>query len=203
MHSPQRYTLYPPGHYPYGRQPLAPVSASGQLLVDADARQVRFEGTVFQASLDAAEGIRWREDSPADDPRRRRTQGRHLELAERLVGVQAALSGRLEEQVAARLGVAVMTVRQAAATASRSWTRRAAAVLAVLGVLTLDGSLLDRFLSAGLAAGLWPRPRRWCRRRGWLAARALPSPPQPATARGPPTNSQGATLDGFEAGSGL
>lgn len=192
-HPVRRYTLYPAGHYPYGRQILAPTSPSGQLLLDAETGQVWWEGTVFEAALDAAKGVRWHEDSPAQDLRRRRTQGRHLELTERLLGVHASLSDRAREQVAARLRVATMTVRQAAARSSTCWTKRALAVLVILAAVPVDGAVLGSLLSAGLAVGLWPRPCRWeARRQTWLRARALPAPDPVCAARDPPTNSQGA-----------
>jgi hypothetical protein len=192
-HPTQRYTLYPPGHVPYGRQALASVSPSGPLLLDAETRQVCWDGTVFQAALDAADGVRWREDSPAHDPRRRRTQGRHLELAERLLGVHRSLPDRTEEQVVSRLQVAMLTVRDAAARGSTSWTERALAVLVVLAALRVDGALLGSLLSAGLAVGLWARPCRWeVRHQRWERARELPAPSPVRAARDPPTNSQGA-----------
>jgi len=33
-HPDRRYTLYPPGHFPHGRQPVAPYSPTGELLLD-------------------------------------------------------------------------------------------------------------------------------------------------------------------------
>ena len=52
----RRYTLYPPGHYPYGRVSYAPYSTAGQVLVDAESGQPQWEATLFEAALDARAG---------------------------------------------------------------------------------------------------------------------------------------------------
>lgn len=90
------FTLYPDGHVPYGRVAMAPVSADGTLLrrAEADASDqdgaaapLAWEHTVFAAAIDAAAGRSWASDSPADDPRRRRTQGRWIEQAAGMLAV--------------------------------------------------------------------------------------------------------------------
>ena len=50
----RRYTLYPPGHYPYGREAVVPYSASGDLLLDADGGRPKCQPTLFGAAQDAA-----------------------------------------------------------------------------------------------------------------------------------------------------
>ena len=61
------------------------------------------------------------------DARRRRTQGRRLEMAGRLTGVSGGLKEREREQIATRLGVATMTVLSGAHRWGRSWQSRGAA----------------------------------------------------------------------------
>jgi len=132
-HPQGRYTLYPPGHYPYGYEQLAPYSPSGQLLVDAITRQPPWEATLFAAAVDAAKGERRRSESrwfQPYDPRRRRTQDRRLELAGRLMGVHPALDRGVRERIATRLGVATMTLASATASWARSWKTRGAAIMA-------------------------------------------------------------------------
>ncbi|MBI4505557.1 MAG: hypothetical protein HY691_08485 [Chloroflexi bacterium] len=155
-----RYTLYPPGHIRHGRQPVVPCSPAGPLLRDREG-QPRWQTTVFAAAIDAAAGVWWPDDSPADDPRRRRTQGRHLELAGRLLGIHADVDSRTRERIAARLRVPTMTLRRAARGWTSSWPARGGAVLTVLQALPLDEALADRILAAGMVAELWPRPQRW------------------------------------------
>lgn len=174
-HPHRRYTLYPPGHVPYGREPVAPCSPSGGLLRDGAPGEPVWEATLFAAAVDAAGGERWPSDSPAGDPRRRRTQGRRLELAGWLVGVHAEIADAARERIATRLGVPTLRLRSAAREWTKSWTMRGAAVLAVLLAVSVDGALLDRILAAGALGGLWARPRRWDAVRGtWVMARFSP-----------------------------
>ena len=201
-HSQRRYTLYPPGHVPYGRVSVAPYSPSGELLVDA-SRQPPWDATLFAAALDAAKGEGWPSESLHDRPRRRRTQGRRLERAGRLVGVHPQLQERAREQIATRLAVATMKLLRGAGGWAKSWKSRGAAVLAVLVAIPIQASLHYRMLAAGAAGGLWAQPRHWDADRGsWLTWPIAPCPAserseQPVAAapraRGPPpTKSPGA-----------
>jgi hypothetical protein len=49
-----RYTLYPPGHVPHGRQAVVPCSPSGRLLQDSATGQPVWQATLFRAAIDAA-----------------------------------------------------------------------------------------------------------------------------------------------------
>ena len=175
VHPYGRYTLYPPGHFPYGRQPVAPYRPSGQLVLDAETRRPPWETMLFAAALDAAKGESW----PAEgrwfqeaDPRRRQTQARSLQLAGRLVGVHPQLDDTVREQIATRLAVPTMTLIGGAGSWEKSWKLRGAAILAVLVALPNEVSLLDRLLAAGAASDLWAQPRRWeARRMRWVAKR--------------------------------
>ena len=175
VHPYGRYTLYPPGHFPYGRQPGAPYRPSGQLVLDAVTRRPPWETTLFAAALDAAKGESW----PAEgrwfqeaDPRRRQTQARNLQLAGRLVGVHPQLDDTVREQIATRLAVPTMTLIGGAGSWEKSWKLRGAAILAVLVALPNEVSLLDRLLAAGAASDLWAQPRRLeARRMRWVGKR--------------------------------
>ena len=170
VHGRRRYTLYPPGHYPYGRVAAVAYSAGGELLLDADGNQPQWQATLFGAAQEAAEGRIW----PAEqhswedrrDTRRRRTQGRRMEMAGRLTGVSGELDKREREKIATRLGVATMTVIEQARCWRRSWKSRGAAIVAVLAALACSATLGDRMGAAGAVSDLWgpPRPRlvaRW------------------------------------------
>ena len=125
-HGGRRYTLYPPGHYPYGRAAVTPYSVTGKLLLDDDRGQPQWQATLFAAALDAKQGRRWPSEQrwwDQVDERRGRTQGRQLEMAGRLTGVAPQLDERAREQIATRLSVATMTVRDGAARWARSWQR--------------------------------------------------------------------------------
>lgn len=194
-HPAHAFTLYPPGHVPYGRVAVTPTSTAGELLRDAENGQPAWEATFFGAVLDAASDERWAANSPASDPRRRRTQGRWLDVAGRLTGVHPDMSDAVREQLARRLGVATMTLRMATQMwgGACDWTARAVAVLLVVEKLPKTESLSDRLLSSGALAKLWPPPRRWDPSAASLLEPFLSAPPAPSPcggARAPPcTNS--------------
>ena len=198
VHPGRRYTLYPPGHFPHGREPVAPYSPSGELLLDATTGQPPWEATLFAAAVDAARDEGWPADSPWGDPRRRRTQGCRLGMTGRLLGVHPQLDDRVREQIATRLAVATMRLFTGARTWVNGWKMRGTAILAVLFAIPIQASLLDRLLAAGTVSGLWARrhPQRWdADQKTWIMPTPHPSehPEHPDTAAHrerspPPTN---------------
>ncbi|MFH1570271.1 MAG: hypothetical protein ABIL09_19925 [Gemmatimonadota bacterium] len=192
-----RYTLYPLGHIPYGRQAVVPCSPAGPLLRDPATGQPLWPGTLFDAAVEAADAQRWPGHSPADDDRRRRTQGCRLDLAGHLLGVHPELEARTRERLATRLRVPTITLGDAARCWATSWRARGAAIRTVLRALPIDGSLLDRLLAAGAVAALWPPPQRWDPgRQTWVRARSRrperPLSRAPQSHASPPTNSPAA-----------
>ena len=161
------FTLYPPGHVPYGRALIAAVSSDGQAVVDAERDPGESAGawevTVFGASRDASCGRAW--------PRRAcegyesfRTQCRRVELAATLLGVVVA-SDAAQLVMAAVLGVAALTLRDAScafhAPSWRLYTHRARALLTPLAELGRAGGVLERVLAAGALIGQWGAAYRW------------------------------------------
>jgi len=185
-----RYTLYPPGHVPYGRQAVVPCSLSGPLQQDRATGEPPWPPTLFAAAVDAAAGDWWLCHWSKDDVRRRRTQGRHLQQAGHLLGIQADMDSRIRERIATRLRVPTMTLRTAAQAWTQRWQDRGRAVVSILTALPIDGALPDRVLAAGMVAGLWPRPQRWdAERQTWVRARsggAKHPASKPASSRAPP-----------------
>lgn len=170
-----RFTLYPPGHVPYGRVAVAPVSADGEVVVKAAdsgeraatdrAAQPGWDATVFAAADDAAAGRAWPRDGVAAGPwdgRRWRTQQRYLQTAGRLLGITAH-SSRQQAHHARILDVPALELR----TAQRLWSTaggyrgRGAAIVAVLAAMPARRSLGDQLYDSGTIAGLWGRPSRW------------------------------------------
>jgi len=184
------YTLYPPGHFPYGRKALAPYSPAGVLQLDASTGQPLWEATLFLAAQDAAAGERWPAHSPWDDPRRRRTQGRWLEFGGRLLGVHPEQDEGTRERIAARLGVPLVRLLDQARRWGVDWRTQGSAILTVL-LMMGPGSPLDRLLAAGAVADLWPEPRRWRGPRGPAVLTRSGGPerldPGSPRSRGPPS----------------
>jgi hypothetical protein len=206
-HPVQRYTLYPPGHVPHGREPVVATSVTGALLREAETGKPPWEATVMSAAVDAARGERWASVSPAGDARRRRTQGRRLQWVGRLVGVHPSVDDSARERIATRLGVPTMTVRGAAGRWARRWTTRGAAIVLVLLALSNDALQPDRILAAGAVAGVWVAARRWDpARASWVVVCSEPAKRPGADGPGdrgpPPTTSPDATTAGFDPLSG-
>lgn len=164
------YTLYPPGFGPYQRNSVAPVSASGEIVrVGAGQDESETPGglawyrTLLAAALDAARGVSWSRESPADDPRRRRTQRRHIAIAATLLGLAAELDEEVSQRIAECLGVAwlVLSDQRSACRSAPTYVGRGAAVVEVLELVPVDRALGHRLLMAGFIGGLWGRPERW------------------------------------------
>lgn len=164
VHGGCRYTLYPPGHIPYGRQAAVACSPSGSLLRERKTDrtwQPTWETTLLDAAIDAAGGRLWPSGSPSEDARRRRTQGRRLTWAGRLLGVHPEVGSHQQEHIASLLQVPTLTIRTAAQRWGSPWRTRGEAVHTVLRALPVDGGLLGRMLRAGHVANHWKAPHRW------------------------------------------
>jgi hypothetical protein len=186
------FTLYPPGHVPYGRCAVAPVAPDASTLatrVEASGCEPRahdldpvppqartFSGTVFDAAIDAAQGLAWQREAQLEPPedginRWWRTQHRHLTLATRLLGVAPELARAEQLEVAAVLGVPALLLSELARglEGSGGYAAQGQAVVEVLACLARGRSLADRIVRSGHIVGLWREPFCWDRRRGgWL-----------------------------------
>jgi len=153
------FTVYPPGHVPYGRAAVAPVDLAGRPVgsMEGDGG-LGFAGTAWEPVQSAAQGERYGE---CGDPRgSRRTQGRRLRWAALLLGLCAPV--RLRERLSSVLGVPALTLHEAAAGygANSSWRARAHTLMRVVSQVLAAGRA-SVLLHAGQVAGLWGRPSRW------------------------------------------
>ena len=160
------FTVYPPGHFPYGRAALAPVAADGheRLSEPGGGGAERFRGTLFEAALDAAEGQAWPKESEDGDRRARfPTQVRRLDQAARVLGVHPQLGAGAQEAAMAILALPGQLVHEGAGLLAsqpgyQGWGQ---AIGAVLDELLMSRSLFARLAECGACAGLWPRPEFW------------------------------------------
>lgn len=158
------FTIYPPGHVPYGRKAAAPATLDGEVLRhgsgEREAGRPAWDGTIFAAATDAAESRLWDRDSGRSW--QLRTQGRWLVLGATMLGLTAA-EDRVREQIAERLGVAAMDlIAEARAYRTATGPRaRALAITRTLERLPIRRCLCDDLLVCGAIAGLWGRPSRW------------------------------------------
>lgn len=174
------FTLYPPGHVPYGRRAIAPVAADGSLVsVDesADSPQqpddeyvippeaLAFSGTLFDAALDAARGRIWQRDHlPGGTERWWSTQGRWIERALLMLGLGPEQSVALRHEVAELLAVDTLMLHEAAGrlAVQIGYRERGQAICQVLAALPLVSTFLaERLANCGQLSGLWGMPLRW------------------------------------------
>jgi hypothetical protein len=175
------FTLYPPAFGPYLRAPVIGLSPDGTAPV-TKARDrgglEEFEGTLFQAALDGAQRKAWARHSRAGVPERWwNTQGRHLALAQRLLGISSAIGARLRERIAAVLSIDHLFLRDQSRTAKDGYHARAKAVCAVLRRLKRRASAALRLLFSGRLIGHWALPYRWDPRRQVLERLPFRLPP--------------------------
>lgn len=156
------FTLYPPGFAPYGRQPVLKLAPDGSRVgTEEDDLRESFSDTIFAAAVDGADGRAWARDSDEAVPDCWwSTQGRHLHLSARLVGIARDLGDRVRETIAAVLSVSGLMQRERS-----SMTGYRGIGKAVCDVLRrLRGGRAHRafaLLTCGHLIGHWGKPLRW------------------------------------------
>jgi hypothetical protein len=169
-HHGSAFTLYPPGYGPYKRKSVAPMSGAGEVAriggdVDGgkEIGEPAYEGTVHGAAMDASRGERWPRESPADDPRRRRTQDRYIAQSAMLLGLANELAEQVAQDIAECLCVpylALSDLRNRYSTAL-TYQEKGAAIVSALALIPADRTLGDRLLQSGFIGGMWRHPVRW------------------------------------------
>lgn len=175
------FTLYPPGHRPYGRQAVVPLAPDGSRLLggeeggtSADLFEAELAGGMFDAALDAAAGRAWPRCSERYGDgglvRYWSGQGRLIEQAMELVGVAPGLGGEARGQIADVLGVERMLLDEQAGAVrdALGYRSRGRAVCEVLRAMPPSRQRYQRLLESGRAAGLWGTPWHCDPRRGAL-----------------------------------
>jgi hypothetical protein len=182
------FTLYPPGHRPYGRKavvPLAPDGSRPLVAVAEEEDQLRAELAcgMFDAALDAVSGRLWdrcsrrytragergvgweavdnHRDGDGED-RYRSTQERQLGKCIELVGVAQDQDEALREEVAGLLGVGRMLLVEQTRRIDLGTGPgiRGEAVCAVLRAMP-KGMRYERLVACGRAVGLWGEALHW------------------------------------------
>ena len=149
------FTLYPPGHVPYGRVALVALAPNGEAVRGAEP----FAGTLFDVAKDAAQGVAWSREQPGGSDRWWGTQGRRLERAARLTGVVPGQPAELRYDLAGLLDIDVLQLVPPPAPAG--YRSLGEAVCRVIDALHRGPSLVDRLGAAGALVGLWGEPLRF------------------------------------------
>lgn len=152
------FTLYPPGHVPYGRKSIgSPIPTVGPTGVNA------FVGTIFEASLHAAQKKPWPRSAPGGSDRWWGTQRQYLSIAMHLCGVAPGMTLTLRELVAAALQIKQLACLDgsAAIAAHPGYQSRGQAVHAVLEQLPGGPCAIERLSVSGHLIGFWGTPYVW------------------------------------------
>ncbi len=182
------FTVYPPGHVPYGRVAVAPVDAEGRPIhavgesatktasevagagstrSDLDAepdsapRPLGWGVSLFGAAEDTAMARPWSR-ARCGSAESWRTQGRRISLSAALLGLTGADSPPPPD--AGLLGVPALTRLESTAAYARAggYRARGDTVLRSLRELERSGACtLELLLAAGCSAGAWGTPWRW------------------------------------------
>ena len=176
------FTLYPPGHVPYGRQAIAPVALDGsdERLVPVDEAQPleRWESTIFRAALDAARAEAWPRAPEPPEPACWRTQGRHLLRVLRLLGLAPEQDSRRDIHARAlRVDTQLLRDHARLLGSGVGYREHGRAATAVLAEVERSGCVLDSTQRAGELASLWGRPLTWDRGTCVLREPSFPSFP--------------------------
>ena len=157
------FTVYPPGFLPYLRKPLAPVSPEGRPLLES-ADEHFFEGTYFDAALDASGSVHWPKESDNDSlAPRLTTQGRQLKRACRQLGIEPGTDPQISEQIGQILMAPgqVLYESKLSILETPDYLTMGRAICAVLEVIPRLDSLFERLSEAGACAGILPVPLFW------------------------------------------
>lgn len=175
------FTVYPPGHIPYGRAPILRVAPDGkEIQRERDVSEgERYRATLFEASLDAAAGRQWARAELEDSGPWWNTQVRHLAVAEWLLGISPEQREEERERIATALEVPLLDLRcgAKAIASTPGYRSRGTATLHVLELMAGQPCALQRLMLGGHRAGLWGVPYFWDRGSACLRTTALPVHP--------------------------
>lgn len=162
------FTLYPPGYAPYRRQPVLDQAPDGTELIPPKNLPLHaFQETLFQAALDANDRKPWARDSDSDTHLPDRwwsTQGRHLDLASRLLGLFEGLADRLRETIATVLSLDLLLLLELAQRmtgASAGYRSKGQAICELLQAIAPRRDRGHRLLLCGHLIGHWAIPLCW------------------------------------------
>jgi len=156
------FTLYPPGHVPYGRVAVVAVAPDGSPIRGREGIE-RFEGTLFTAALDAAAGRAWHREHVGSTDRWWGTQLRRLKRAARLLALAPAAAWKHRGRVADLLALDGLLFSEQAERfgSARGYRERGAAVRRILEALPPSHVLPERLVECGTLAGCWGASYRW------------------------------------------
>lgn len=155
------FTIYPPGHFPWGRRIIAPVESDNSKIKNSPEEH-RFTGTYFDAALDLNKGIVWPKESILNSLYSRYlTQTRHIKRAGLFLGVDAELDEKSREIISQILNVPGQLIFESASLSSDGYSTQSKAICNILSAVTEQTYLFERLSAAGQFIDLWPELSFW------------------------------------------
>lgn len=166
------FTLYPPGHVPYGREPLVGnIAVDGKMVINkqadehtTDDNRTCFQGSLFDAALDAGDSKVWtKEDVDGSMMPRFNTQLMKLDRASRLLGIHSTLDMKQREGFAEILDLSGQLLIEIVSELQKQPTLQnyGHAICSLLKTIPQNISLFERLTETGSIMGIWPTPYFW------------------------------------------
>jgi len=157
------FTVYPPGHVPYGRQRIAPIEADSSQIINTPDEHT-FGGTFFDAAIDANNKNVWTKEFFENSifPRYS-TQINHIKRASLLLGIAPCLDEKLREIISQTLNVPGQLIFENASLIENSSGNqiKGEAVCNILNELSEKTLIFERLATVGHLIGLWPKLLLW------------------------------------------
>ncbi len=153
------FTLYPPGHVPYGRTALVDLTLSGEEL--EQDRGPPFTGTYYQAALDGEQGRAWpKESAEGSQVPRFETQKRHLT---RCCTQFSILDKTNWEKATDAIKVAGIVLKQASEILKfhKGYRMMGSCICKIIRQITPTIQTFLGLASCGYYAGIWPEIQWW------------------------------------------
>ena len=161
------FTIYPPGHVPYGRDPLIDTALDGFQIdtePENDLLSAAFEGTLFDAALKASQGCYYPKEGPYESQVGcYDTQLNHIKKSAMLLGITEDHQVAHREQIAEALNIPrQFLIGQSCHTPGQQWNtiRSGQAVRQILENVPGD-CFFERLVSCGFICGIWPPLYIW------------------------------------------
>ncbi len=168
------FTIYPPGHVPYGREPLVDIALDGfqiEAELEKDDAVNSFAGTLFDAALMGSQGAFYPKEGPYDLPMIcYDTQLNHIKKSALLLGIAEAHQVSHNEHIAEALNIPrQFQIGQSSPILRTPWNsiKSGQAIRQILENAPRD-CLFERLVSCGFICGIWPPLYIWNAETGTL-----------------------------------
>lgn len=152
------FTLYPPGHVPYGRKPITAIAPDESPYINTTGKD-RFGGTLFEAALDAAKAEPWAYHYQPDKTGPSfNTQTVHIQRAMAMFGLDGVGDPAVCEAVVQVLGIPGQVLHDSGRLCKLSplYLNKGKAIADILDTIPPSHFLFERLAFLGFLANLWP-----------------------------------------------